>query len=247
MRSSNPIFSKDLSVSNSNGYDLAERTMSVTGTMGKLMLLALIMMVAAAAVYYQFSLGRFDFVNGAVQAGTIIGLILALIISFKPKSAPYLSPMYAFLEGAVLSGLSCMFESLYPGIVIQAVSITFLTVMSMAVLFSTGIIKATEKFRAIIGTATLAICIFYVISLVLMLFHVNVPYFTSTSPVAIGINALFALVAALFLIIDFDNIKKGVNNNYPAIFEWYFAFGLIVTIVWLYLEILRLLARTQKR
>ena len=247
MRSSNPIFSKDLSVSNSNGYDLAERTMSVTGTMGKLMLLALIMMVAAAAVYYQFSLGRFDFVNGAVQTGANIGLILALIISFKPKSAPYLSPMYAFLEGAVLSGLSCMFESLYPGIVIQAVSITFLTVMSMAVLFSTGIIKATEKFRAIVGTATLAICIFYVISLVLMLFHVNVPYFTSISAVAIGINALFALVAALFLIIDFDNIKKGVNNNYPAIFEWYFAFGLIVTIVWLYLEILRLLVRTQKR
>jgi len=244
MRSSNPIFSRDLS--NAGGYALTERAMSVSGTMLKLILLSLIMLVGASAVFYQFSLGHLDFVNTLVWVGIIAGFILSVIISFKPKTAPYLSPVYAFAEGAALSGISCFFEAQFPGIVIQAVSITFLAVLSMALLFFSGIIKATEKFRAVIGTAALAICIFYLISMVLMLFHVNIPYFTSTSPLCIAINAVVALVAALFLVIDFDNIKQGVQNNYPAVFEWYFAFGLVVTIVWLYLEILRLLSRLQK-
>ena len=245
MKSSNPIFSRDLS--NSSGFALSERAMSISGTMSKLMLLALIMLIAASAVVYQFSLGRIDFVNIMLWIGVIAGFIISLIISFVPKTAPYLSPLYAFAEGAALSAISCFFEASFPGIVIQAVSITFLTVFSMAFLFFSGIIKATEKFKAVVATATLAICIFYFISLILMLFHVQVPYFSSNSPIAIGINVVFALVAALFLIIDFDNIKSGSERNYPALFEWYFAFGLLVTIVWLYLEILRLLSRLQRK
>ncbi len=245
MRSSNPIFSKNLNITNE--AELSERSMTVAGTMSKLMLLSVVMLISAAAVFYQFSMGRFDMVNIMMWIGVWVGLILAFVIPFFPKTAPYLAPIYAFAEGAFLSAVSCRYESVYSGIILQAVSITILTVFAMAFLFMTRIIKATDKFRAVIGTATLAIFIFYLISLILMLFHVNVPYFTSNSTLFIAINVGIALVAALNLIMDFDNTERGVAARYPVFMEWYNAFGLLVTIVWLYIEILRLLTRLRDR
>ena len=244
MKSTNPIFNENVY---EQSYALTERPMTVAGTMNKLLILSLIMLVSAAAVYYQFSLGRYDFVNILTWAGVIIGLVLGIAIPFMKDKSPYLAPIYAFAEGAFISGISCFFEKMYSGIVTQAISVTFLFVFAMAVLYRVGLIKATEKFRAVIFTATLAIGLFYLISIILFFFKVNVPYFYSNSSLAIGVNVVIALVAALNLIIDFDNIDNGVRANLPSYFEWYCSFGLLVTIVWLYIEILRLLSKLRSR
>jgi len=246
MRSSNPMFrhNRDLSV---QVDALSDRPMSSSATMSKLLLLSLIMIIAATAVFYQFSLGRMDYVNILTIGGAILGFIFVLILSFVPKTSPYLAPLYAFSEGAFLSGISCQFNQVYPGIVVSAVSITLITVSVMALLHKFRIIKATEKFRSVMFTAVIAIGVFYLISFVLSLFNVNIPYFTSNSNLAIIINVIFALVAAFYLIIDFDNIELGEQRMLPSLFEWYYAVGLLVTIVWLYLEVLRLLARLQSR
>lgn len=244
MRSSNPILRDSVY---KESYALTERPMTVAGTMNKLLVLTIIMLIAAATVYYKFSLSLTDFVNIMLYGGIIVGFIAAIIISFKVKTAPYLSPIYAFAQGASISAISCIFESKMPGIVIQAISLTFIVVFAMAILYRAGLVKATERFKAVIFTATLSIAIFYFIALLLMFFNVNIPYFTSTSPLAIGVNAIIAIIASLNLIIDFDFIEKGVQTPLPSVFEWYGAFGLLVTILWLYVEILRLLSRLRSR
>jgi uncharacterized YccA/Bax inhibitor family protein len=244
MRSSNPMLRKSIL---EETYALTDRPMTISGTMTKLLLLSLVMLCAAGAVYYQFSLGRLDFVNTMMTVGIVVSFIVGLIISFKKTTAPYLSPIYAFTQGAVISGVSCMFNTLYDGIVMQAISITFLVVFVMALLFKFGVLRATEKFKVTILVATASIAVFYLVSFILMLCNINVPYFTSTSPVAILVNFVIACVAALNLIIDFDFIESGSRSNLPSYFEWYGAFGLLVTILWLYIEILRLLARSSKK
>ncbi len=244
MKSSNPILRQNVY---EQAYALAEKPMTAAGTMNKLLLLTLIMLCAAGAVYYQFSLQHYDFVNMLLIGGVIVGFILAIVISFNHKLTPYLAPVYAFSQGAVLSGISCSFEQQFHGIVIQAVSMTFMVILVMALLYRTGLIRATEKFKAVTFAAAFAIMVFYVISFILMLFHVNVPYFYVNSPLNIGINLVIAIIAALYLIIDFDSIENGVKASLPSLYEWYGAFGLLVTIVWLYIEIIRLLARLRDR
>ncbi|MCD7779765.1 MAG: Bax inhibitor-1/YccA family protein [Candidatus Gastranaerophilales bacterium] len=244
MKSSNPMFRDSIY---EQAYALSEHPMTAAGTMNKLLLLSAVLLIGAGAVYYQFSLGHLDFVNMLVIIGCVVGLILAFIISFNQKLAPYLAPLYAFSQGAALSGISCFFEASFPGIVIQAVSMTFIAVFAMALLYRAGIIRATEKFKAVIITATAAILVFYIISFIMMLCHVNVPYFSVNTPVTIGINVVIAIIAALNLIIDFDFIERGVRTPLPSVYEWYGAFGLLVTILWLYVEILRLLSRLKER
>ncbi len=244
MKSSNPLLRDSIL---EQTYALTERPMTIGGTMNKLMILSLIMICAAAAVYYQFSLKHFDFVNMLMIGGIIVGFISVILIAFKQNWTPYIAPVYAFSQGAVLSGISCFFEASLPGIVIQAISMTFLVVFVMALLYKAGAIKATQKFRSILLVATASIFVFYLVSFILMLFHVNIPYFYSNSPLAIGVNVVIAIIAALNLIIDFDFIEKGVQTPLPSVYEWYGAFGLLVTIVWLYIEILRLLSRLRDR
>lgn len=240
MKSTNPMFRNNIY---EQAYSLTERPMTVSGAVNKLLLLSLIMLASVAGVYYQFSLGRFDFVISALIGGTIIGIIAAIVLAFKLDLAKYLAPVCALTQGAVISAMSCVFEALFPGIVIQAVSITFLVVLAMALLFKARIIRATETLKSTIAIGTLAIGLFYTVSIVLMLFRVNVPYFTATSPINIAINAIIAGFAAFNLIIDFDFIEQGEKRMLPSTFEWYGAFGLLLTILWLYIEILNLLAR----
>jgi uncharacterized YccA/Bax inhibitor family protein len=175
-------------------------------------------------------------------------IVLALVLAFKQNWTKYIAPVYAFLQGVFLFGISCFTEQAYPGIVVQAITVTFLTVFSMAILFKARLIRATEKFKAVILTATFAIMIFYLVSLVLMfVFHVDIPYFSSNSILSIVINIGIAIVAALNLVIDFDFIEKGEANGYPAEMEWYGAFGLLVTVIWLYIEILRVITKIRSR
>lgn len=244
MKSSNPIFKDELL---EQTYALTERPMTIAGTMNKLLILSLIMIVAAAAVFFQFSMHHYDFVLLLMQVGIFVGLGCAIAIAFKINWTKYLAPVYAFSQGAVLSGLSCFFESELPGIVIQAISITLIVVLVMAFLFKTGVIKATEKFKSIIIIATFSIFIFYVFSFIMSLFGNSVAYFSSVSPLSIGVNVAIAVIAALNLILDFDFIEKGVQAPLPSSYEWYGAYGLLVTIIWLYVEILRLLSKLKKR
>lgn len=251
MKSSNPIFKND-AFSDTTSYSITEAPMTVSGTMSKLLMLFAILMVAAFFVYYQFALHHYDFVNILGIAGVIVGFISAIICVFKHDLTPYVAPVYAFAQGLAMSFISCYLEKEYNGIVSQAIGITLIIVFVMAVLFKAGVIKATEKLRSVIFAATVTIGVFYLIVFIMSMFGHLIPYFDPNtvyyySPIAIVINVAIALVAALNLILDFDFIEKGAQKCLPAVYEWYGAFGLLVTVIWLYIEILKLLSRLRKR
>ena len=243
--SSNP-FLTDKAIQNIDYSGL--RPMTVSNTIGKFLILMVPLLLSAGAVYYQYSIKHLDMVNLLMTAGMFIGLILSFIVMFKPKTAIYVAPIYAFCEGAFLSGVSCFFETMYPGIVMQAVALTFATAIIMGALFSAGIIKVSEKFRSVIVGATIAIGIFYLIALVLTWgFHMDLPIFYSSTPISIGFSVFVCVLAALNLLLDFDFIEKSIANHAPEEFGWYAAFGLLVTLVWLYIEVIRLLAKLNDR
>jgi len=183
--------------------------------------------------------------------GAIGGFIVALVVIFKKSWSPYLAPAYALLEGLFLGAVSAYYSAAFaeqaPNIIINAVGLTFGTVIAMYLLYSFRIIRATEKFKAVVITATVGIAVFYVITMVLGLFGVNIPFLHEGSAMGIGFSLLVVGIAALNLILDFDMIEQGSANGAPKYMEWYGAFGLLVTIVWLYLEILRLLSKLSKR
>jgi uncharacterized YccA/Bax inhibitor family protein len=189
--------------------------------------------------------------NTLMIVGIIGGLITALAISFKPNWAGYLAPLYALLEGLFIGGISAIlnaaFAEKYPGLIMQAVGLTFGVSLAMFLLYNFRIIKATERFKSIIFTATLGIGIFYLITLVLRLFGVNVSFVYDSSLLSIGISLFVVAIAALNLILDFDRIEQGAEMGAPKFMEWYGAFGLMVTIVWLYIEILKLLSKLSSR
>ena len=181
--------------------------------------------------------------------GLIGGLISALVISFKPTTARYLSPAYGVLEGFVIGGLSAivndMFKTKYPGIVMQAVLLTFGVAFAVFLLYNFRIIRPTQKFKAIIVSAMTGIFLFYLVYFVLGLFHVNIGFmsWTDSSPLGIGINLFVIAIAALSLVLDFEQIEVGEQMGAPKYMEWYGAFGLLVTMIWLYIQILKLLSR----
>lgn len=184
--------------------------------------------------------------------GSMIGgLILCLVIVFKKIWAPYLALGYGLVEGLFLGAISAFYDSAfaasYPAIIMHAVLLTFGCAAAMYVLYKTGVIKATNTFRKVIMTATAGIAIFYVISMVLRLFGIQMPYLHDSSPISIGISLVIVVVASLNLILDFDLMEQGAEQGAPKYYEWYCAFGLMVTIVWLYLEILRLLGKLSSR
>ena len=203
------------------------------------------MVAAAAFVWTRFTSGYTDQALMLTSVGAIVGFVLALIVSFtRPK---FLIPVYAVCEGLFLGGVSAQFETSYPGIVSQAVAGTFAALFSMLILYRANVIKCTDKFRSVIFIATLSIAAVYLINFIGSFFNMQVPALNSASPIGIGISLIVCVVAALNLIIDFDFIEKGSQMMLPKDMEWFGAFGLMVTIVWLYLEILRLLAKLSDR
>lgn len=219
--------------------------MTVNGTIQITAFLGLLLVVAAGFSWSRITLGFTDLGMMLTTGGAIVGFILALIISFTRNKI--LVPVYAVCEGLFLGGISATFEASYPGIVTQAVAGTFAALFSMLILYRAKIIQCTDKFRSVIFIATLSIALVYLINFIGSFFHMAVPGINSSSPLGIGISAIVVIVAALNLIIDFDFIEKGEQRMLPKDYEWYGAFGLMVTIVWLYLEILRLLAKLQDR
>ncbi|HTI51581.1 MAG TPA: Bax inhibitor-1/YccA family protein, partial [Planctomycetaceae bacterium] len=179
--------------------------------------------------------------------GMIGGFVVSLITVFKPSVSPFTAPLYAALEGLALGGISTIFEYQFPGIVLNAVALTFGTLAVLLAAYSTGLIRPTENFKLGLIAATGGIALVYLASFVLGLFGVAIPMIHESGMVGIGFSLFVVVIAALNLVLDFDFIETGVQRGAPKYMEWYGGFGLLVTLVWLYLEILRLLSKLRSR
>lgn len=219
--------------------------MTFRGTLNKFGFLMVMLMGAAFYTWNTYYGGQEP--GGYIMTGAIGGLVVALVIAFKQTWAPYLAPAYALFEGLLLGALSAVMEHTYDGIVMQAVLLTFGTVISMYLLFSFKIVQATERFRTIVVSATMGLAFFYLIAFVLGFFGIRIPFIHEGSVWGILFSLFVVCIAALNLILDFDRVEQGVSLGAPKHMEWYCAFGLLVTIVWLYIEILRLLAKMSSR
>ena len=248
MNSNNPFFKNKTFTNTSAAAEVHEttvidrnETMTVSGTINKSFLM-LILLIASAAVTWSMT-------NPIVFAigGAIVGFILVLIAAFKPQYSGFLAPGYAIFEGLFIGGISSIFEDMYPGIVIQAVSCTFVTFMVCFGLYKYEIVKVTERFKSVVLAATLAIATYYLISWLLSMFTSFQPVHHGNSMFSIGISAFVIVIAALNLFLDFDQIEKGVQQKMPKYMEWYGAMGLMITLVWLYIEFLRLLSKLNRK
>lgn len=221
--------------------------MTVGGAIGKFGFLLFMVLAAASYTWYLYYNNQSQTMMIFMWVGLIGGLISVFAICFKPTLAPYLAPAYGLLEGFFLGAISAIlndaFSEKYPGLVMQAVGLTFGVAIAMFLLYNFRIIKATERFKSTIFAATAGVAIFYLITLVLRMFGVNIPFMYDSSLLGIGLSLFIVAIAALNLIIDFDMIEKGADMGAPKFMEWYGAFGLLVTMIWLYVEILKLLSR----
>lgn len=225
-----------------------EDAMTVNGTVWATA--ALLVLVVAAGVF------GWNSVDATAESVSLPGWLLpvmlgglgvAVLTIFKPKLARFTAPIYALLEGALLGAISAAYNTAYDGIVVQAVGLTIAVFAIMLFLFATKIIEVTDKLRMGIVAATGAIALVYLVNIVLSFFDAEVPFLHDTGPMGIGISLVIVGVAAFNLLLDFDFVQRGVAAGAPKHVEWYAAFGLLVTIVWLYLELLRLLAKLQSR
>ncbi len=182
-----------------------------------------------------------------VIGGAIGGLIVALVTVFKKTWAGITSPVYALLEGLFLGGISAIFEAQYPGIVIQAVALTFGTLFSLLLAYKSRLIKVTENFKLGVAAATGSIFLIYLANMLLGFFGIHMPFIHESGIIGIGFSLVVVVIAALNLVLDFDFIENGAASGAPKYMEWYAAFGLMVTLIWLYLEMLRLLAKLRSR
>jgi uncharacterized YccA/Bax inhibitor family protein len=184
---------------------------------------------------------------GLAIAGVLVGFGLAILLRFKPHLAKIIAPIYAIVEGLVVGSISRVYETYYNGIVVQAAGATVAVFAVMLLLYRTRIINVTERFRKVVVTATMGVMVFYGVSLLINLFGGSVSFLSSPSLLGIGFSVLVAGLAAFNLALDFDFIERGAKQGLDKKFEWYAAFGLLVTIIWLYLELLRLLSKLRER
>jgi uncharacterized YccA/Bax inhibitor family protein len=223
--------------------------MTLNGTVNKTGILLLCAMATAAYTWHSFIQSRDPAdVMPSMLIGGIGGFIVAMVTIFKKEWSPVTSPIYALLEGLVLGGLSALLELRFPGIAIQAVALTFGTLFVMLLAYRSGLIRVTQKFRLGIIAATGGIMVFYLLQMLLGFF--GVPMFSSVNGngfIGIGFSLFVVAIAALNLVLDFDFIEQGVHFGAPKYMEWYGAFGIMVTLVWLYIEILRLLSKLRSR
>ncbi|MBR5856818.1 MAG: Bax inhibitor-1/YccA family protein [Bacteroidales bacterium] len=240
------LFKKSAAVFTESG------TMTVKGTMTKALLLLLLVIAAGAYTWKIF----YEAINpasisGWMWGGVIVGFICAMVISFKPNTAPFLSPVYAAAEGLVLGAVSAIYNSAFaetaPNIISNAVILTLLCALVMLTIYRTGIIKVNGTFARVITVSLITIFIFYMGSMLLSMFGVNLEILHGSSPLSIGISVLIVGIAAFSLLMDYKFIEQASVMGAPKQMEWYGAFGLMVTLVWLYLEILKLLGKINSR
>lgn len=240
----NPVFNENI-VEQTRILD--GEPMTVNGAINKTFILFACLILSACYTWYLAFNGFTDKAQLLTMGGAIAGLILALVIIFSRKALHVLTPLYAIAEGFFIGGVSAVYAAAYAGIVMQAVIATFAALASMLILFRTGLIRCTDKFRSVIFTATLSVAIIYLIQIIASFFGRGIPQIFTSSAIGIGFSIIVVAIAALNLIIDFDFIERGSQGMLEKKYEWYGAFGLMVSLVWLYLEILRLLAKLSDR
>jgi uncharacterized YccA/Bax inhibitor family protein len=244
MRTSNPV----LNQKEFTGYAEIGNRMTVEGTVNKTGLLLLCSIATAAWTWHLFQQEHSPVaVMPSLWIGSIGGFIFALITSFKKEWAAFTAPVYALLEGLALGGISAVLEMRFPGIAIQSVSLTFGTLLVLLLAYRSGLIPVTQRFRMGIVAATDAIALFYLLQIVLGFFGVHFTTINGSNPIGIGFSLIITGIAALNLVLDFDMIATGARMGAPKYMEWYGAFGLMVTLVWLYLEMIRLLSKVRGR
>ncbi len=247
MRTSNPALN-DATFTGIARSALTTESMTIQGTVNKSLVLLVLLFLSATWTWRTYLIGRdLQAVTLWLLVGGIGGFIVALITVFSKAWSPITAPVYALLEGLVLGGISSIFEARYPGIVIRAVGLTFGTLFVLLLAYKSGIIRATEKFKLGVVAATGGIALFYIITVVLGFFKIHIPYIYENGLIGIGFSLFVVVIAALNLVLDFDFIEQGASQGVPKYMEWYGAFGLMVTLIWLYLEILRLLSKIMSR
>ena len=245
MRTANPALNDKVFSGVSGTYG---EEMTLGGTVNKTGILLLCAMAAAAWAWHVFMQAHSAAaVMPLLWGGTLGGLVFALVTVFKKQWSPITAPIYSLLEGLALGAISAVLDVRFPGIAIEAVSLTFGTLLVLLMAYRTGIIKVTAKFRLGVVAATGAIFLFYMAEIVLGFFGVHFMAVNGSGVIGIGVSVVIVVVAALNLVLDFDFIEHGVQAGAPKYMEWYGAFGLMVTLVWLYLEMLRLLAKINSR
>lgn len=251
MRTANPVLKQDVFLKErSEGSGV----MTVMGTVHRTAFL-LFLTLLTAAWSWSLTMPQQPGWGGGPQVsampfiwgGAIAGLVLALITTFKKKWSPFTAPLYALAEGVALGSLSAIFELQYPGIVVQAVMITIGTLLALLLAYRTGLIQVTPNFRKGVVAATGGIMLVYLLSVVLGLFGVPIPMIHESGPVGILFSLFVVVVAALNLVLDFDFIEQGAQAGAPKYMEWFGGFALLVTLIWLYIEVLRLLAKSRRR
>ncbi len=249
-KSSNPALTDKIFTKAS--YGTYEDVMTVSGTVNKIAMM-LILVVSSASytwgIYFESAQtgGLSTAIMPWMIGGGVAGFVLALITIFKPVWSPFTAPIYAVCQGLLLGGLSASFNALMPGIVMQAVGLTFAILFMMLFAYKSGLIKVTQKFKTGMIAATGGIFIFYMATWILGMFGVNMGFAFDNSLTSIGISLFIVAIASLNLVLDFDFIEKSAQRGAPKYMEWYGAFGIMVTLIWLYLEILRLLAKISSR
>ena len=251
-RSANPALNKNTFT----GFAYAEETagMTIQGTVNKV---AIMLLLVLGGAWYTWRMAFEALQTDPLLAsravmpwmigGGIGGFIIAMVTIFKRSWAGITGPIYAVLEGLFLGGISAFFEARYPGIVIQAVALTFAILFALLFAYKTRIIKPTQNFRLGVFAATGGVMMLYLVSFLLNLFGVPVGYLHDNSPLSIGISVVIVIIASLNLVLDFDFIEHGAESAAPKYMEWYAAFGLMVTLIWLYIEILHLLSKIASR
>lgn len=248
IKSSNPALQENTFTKYAYTAERSEQ-MTINGVVAKTAIALLLVLLSSGYTWMKFfqSGGQAASVSIFIWVGMIGGLILAIATVIKKEWAPVTTPFYALFEGLFLGSISAMLEASFPGIVIQAAGLTFGTLAAMLVLYQTGIIKATEGFKMGIFAATGGIAIVYFITIILSFFGVQVPAIYGNGWMGIGFSLFVVAIAALNFIIDFDFIEQSASKGVPKYMEWYGAFALMVTLIWLYVEFLRLLSKLKER
>ena len=226
----------------------AGETMTIQGTVNKTGLLLFLVVVAAAWTWGLSHSQTPDAAYPWMIGGALGGFALALVTVFKNTWSPVTAPIYALLEGLFLGGISAVFEKSYPGIAVQAIGLTFGVLFVLLLAYKTGLVRATRGFKLGVIAATGAVALVYALNMIMSLFgHSQMSFLYSSTPLGIGISVVVVIIAALNLVLDFDMIETGSRMGAPKYMEWYGAFAMRVTLIWLYLEILRLLSKTRRR
>jgi uncharacterized YccA/Bax inhibitor family protein len=233
-RSGNPAFSQGFGINQS----VTGEVMTLDGTVNKT---GILLGLCVGGAYFGWN------APGLVLPAVLIGFVIALFTIFRPKNSPYTAPAYAAIEGVALGGITMIFEAQYPGIGIQAIGLTFGILASLLFCYKSGIIKPTENLRLMIFAGTMGIFILYSVSFIMSFFGNSIGFIHSNGLFGIGFSLFVVAIASLNLVLDFDFIEEGAEKGMPKYLEWYGAFSLMVTLVWLYLEILRLLAKLRSR